>query len=296
MITRRHLILGAAAFALAPGGRSSGAVPGSRVDCHAHVFTRDLPLVGDRRYAPAYDAGPGDYLSMLDALGSGRGVLVQPSFLGTDNSFLLAVLRRHPDRLRGIVVVAPDIAGADLRDMAAAGAVGVRLNLIGRQDPDLADPVWRRHLDRLAALGWQVEIQVEARRLPGLLPPLLDRGLAVVIDHFGKPDPDLGVRDPGFQALLAAGATGHVWVKLSAPYRNGPRGGAIAAAAIPMLRDHLGLDHLVWGSDWPHTQFEGRVETWRLRDEFNSWFLNHDDRIVVLSETPARLFQFNHPL
>jgi predicted TIM-barrel fold metal-dependent hydrolase len=36
------------------------------VDCHAHVFTRDLPLVGDAWNAPAYDYTPQDYLAELD--------------------------------------------------------------------------------------------------------------------------------------------------------------------------------------------------------------------------------------
>lgn len=56
------------------------------IPTHAHVFARDLPLTSDRRYAPAYDATIDDYLGMLDRNGMSHGVLVQPSFLGTDNS------------------------------------------------------------------------------------------------------------------------------------------------------------------------------------------------------------------
>lgn len=100
-------------------------------------------------------------------------------------------------------------------------------------------------LKRLADLNWQVEVQAEARRWPELLPRLLKSGVKVVADHFGKPDPKLGIDDPGFRQLLTAGNTGRVWVEISGPYHNGAD---LPAAAIPLLRENFGLDHLVWGS------------------------------------------------
>src|SRR3954452_1735114 len=100
------------------------------IDCHAHVFACDLPLTSDRRYAPAYDATLSDYLGMLDRNGMSHGVLVQPSFLGTDNAYLLEALRREPRRLRGIAVAAPETEPDELRRFDKAGIVGLRLNLI----------------------------------------------------------------------------------------------------------------------------------------------------------------------
>jgi predicted TIM-barrel fold metal-dependent hydrolase len=293
VITRRHFVVGGSAAAAFPGilkPALAKEVPVA-IDCHAHVFTRALPMVGDRRYAPDYDADIATYLAMLDANGSTHGVLIQPSFLGTDNSYLLEALARAPDRLRGVAVLSPETSLDQLTAMAAKGIVGVRLNLIGKEDPPLAEPLWRRHLADLAGLGWQVEVQVEAHRLPTLLPVLLDAGPVVVLDHFGKPSPDLGVTDPGFQTLLAAGRTGRVWVKVSAPYRNGPNGLAIAAAAIPLLKDHLGLDHLVWGSDWPHTQFESSTSPQQCRRYLDDWFPDAAERAIVLGRTPAQLFK-----
>ena len=70
------------------------------IDSHAHVFTRDLPMP-DRRRAPAgYDATPEDYLQTLVANGVTQGVLVQPSFLDTDNSYLVAALRKRSGYFR----------------------------------------------------------------------------------------------------------------------------------------------------------------------------------------------------
>ncbi len=291
MISRRIFQGGMAAAAFMP--RLARAEPITAIDSHAHVFTRGLKLAPSIRYAPDYDATPEDYIKILDANGISKAVLIQPSFLGTDNSYMLDARRRYPSRFRCVAVVEPEISVDDLKALEAGGVVGVRLNMIGQPDPPLANPTWRAHLAHLAALGWHVEIQAEGRRWPDLLPPLLDAGVNVVADHFGKPDPKLGVDDPGFRRILQAGRTGRVYVKLSGPYRNGSDGDRIAGAAIPLLREHLGLDHLVWGSDWPNTGFEGKEPYDAQRDNLTTWLPDPADRKVVLVDTPTKLFRFN---
>ncbi|KHK55740.1 membrane protein [Ralstonia sp. A12] len=264
------------------------------IDTHAHVFERGLPLANARRYAPGYDAPLSAYLAQLDAHGLSNGVLIQPSFLGTDNSYLLAALKQAPQRLRGVAVIDPTAPETLLTQMNTEGIVGIRLNLIGAPDPQLKSPVWQAALARLHALGWHVELHVEARRLPALLQPLLEAQVNVVVDHFGRPNPELGVDDPGFGALLAAGRTRRVWVKISGAYRNGTngRGEAIAQAAMPRLKDALGLDRLVWGSDWPHTQFESQISYDKMWAFLDVLLPNAADRKQVLVDTPAQLFRF----
>lgn len=264
------------------------------VDTHAHIFKRGLKLANVRRYAPDYEASLEDYLAMLDRHDIARGVLVQPSFLGTDNSFMLAGLRQAPTRLRGIAVVDPAISAVELDALNAAGVTGVRLNLVGAQLPDFSAAHWPDFLKQLARLGWQVEVQREARDLPLILPPLLQAGVNVVVDHFGRPDPKLGVNDPGFRYLLDAAASRRVWVKLSAAYRNGANGAGerTALAAIPLLRDNFGMERLMWGSDWPHTQFEKSASYAHARSLLDSWLPDPAERRIVLVETPANLFGF----
>jgi len=264
------------------------------IDMHAHVFERGLQLADARRYAPTYDAPLPAYLAQLDAHGVSHGVLVQPSFLGVDNSYLLAALKQAPQRLRGVAVIDPAAPETLLTQMNAEGIVGIRLNLIGAADPQLKSPVWQAALARLHALGWHVELHVEARRLPALLQPLLEAQVNVVVDHFGRPDPALGVDDPGFAALLAAGRSRRVWVKISGAYRNGAngRGEAIALAAMPRLKDALGLDRLVWGSDWPHTQFESQIDYDKMWAFAGVLLPSAADRKQVLVDTPAQLFRF----
>jgi predicted TIM-barrel fold metal-dependent hydrolase len=264
------------------------------IDSHSHVFARDLPLARNRRYTPGYDATLSDYLAMLDTQGLSHGVLVQPSFLGTDNSYLVRALRQAPDRLRGVAVVDRGADEAELDRLREAGCVGVRLNLVGRANPSLDEFLWHRHLSRIVAQGWHVEVQAEAPRLPAVMPPLLDAGARVVVDHFGLPVSPNGVADPGFRYLLEASHTGRVWVKLSAAYRLGSRtpGEEIARAAVPLLRKHFGAQRLLWGTDWPHTQHEDAVTAADVRRSIEAWLPDADERRIVLTDTPAALFGF----
>lgn len=279
---------------LAACATSTTSATSQAVDCHAHVFLRDLPMPDRRRAPSGYDASPEDFLNVLDANGMTYGVLVQPSFLGTDNSYLLAALRNHADRLRGLAVVEPNVSSAQLDAMQQAGVVGVRLNLVGLPNPDLSGGVWPAFLKELKQRNWQVEVHQLAGQLKPVLDPLVTADLNVVVDHFGRPDPKLGIEDPGFQYLLSLGATRRVWIKLSGSYRNGPngRGEEIAAAAMPLLRKWFGVQQLVWGSDWPHTLFENVARYQEQRRLLDQWFPEAHERRIVLAEVPTRLFAF----
>jgi predicted TIM-barrel fold metal-dependent hydrolase len=261
------------------------------IDTHAHVFHRGLKLAFGRRYAPDYDAPLELYLQQLDRNGMTNGVLVQPSFLGTDNSYLVESLRAAGARLRGIAVVDPAISSDELRALDRAGVVGIRLNLVGQPLPDLAAPEWKALLASVKSMGWQVEIQRNAADLALLAPQLLDHGVAVVLDHFALPDPKLGVADPGFQSVLKFGRSGNIWVKISAPYRNGGAGETFAKEAYPLLRAAYGLDRLLWGSDWPHTQFETRESYDKSRLFLDELVADQEARAKLLA-SPKLLFRF----
>src|SRR5688572_14840120 len=174
-----------------------------RIDSHAHVFRRDLPLTKGARHAPQRDALPPELLALFDAHEVTHAVLTAPSFLGTDNSFLLSALSAASERLRGTVIVDPSFDRATLDAMNRVGVVGVRFNMLRMADvPDLRSKAWQRVLADIAALDWHVEIYIEGARLPRLLDPVLDAGIKAVVDHFGSPDPGLGLDCPGFRRLL----------------------------------------------------------------------------------------------
>lgn len=258
------------------------------IDSHAHVFVRGLPLALQRRHAPDYDATLADYLALLDAHGVSHAVLVQPSFLGTDNGFLLHALRAAPQRLRGVAVVAPDIGDAALQALADGGVGGIRLNLVGLPLPDLAQPDWQRLLARVRALDWHVEVHRHAQDLALAAQPVLDAGCKLVVDHFGLPG------EAGLSGwLLQAAATGRTWVKLSAAYRNWPgASGPQARATAQQLLQAFGPARLLWGSDWPHTQHRDHIDYAAAHAALADWVPDAAARQTILAETPAALFHF----
>ncbi|HEX4038111.1 MAG TPA: amidohydrolase family protein [Acidobacteriaceae bacterium] len=265
------------------------------IDAHAHVFTNHLRLAPLHRYIPHESAPIDEYLALLRRFGFTGGVIIQPSFLGTDNSYLLSCLRQHPGILRGVIVIDPRIGIHTIEDLHHSGCTGIRLNLFGLPDPPLQDSDWKRILARMHTLGWHVELHVEAERIHEIAPPILAEGVRLVIDHFGRPSPSLGIDDPGFRYLLSLGPTRQVWVKISAAYRNGNagRGQQIALAAIPLLKRSFGLDHLLWGSDWPHTQFETVMNYQTAYDFLLKMLPDPQERQVVLGQTPGDLYFFS---
>ena len=261
------------------------------IDSHAHVFVRGLPLAAARRHAPDYEATLAEYLALLDAHGVSHGVLVQPSFLGTDNRFLIAALRASPARLRGVAVVDPRVDDATLQAMAEAGVVGIRLNIVGMPLPDLSRPEWQRLFVRVRALGWHVELHREARDLALAAQPVLDAGCTLVVDHFGRPASAPATSDEGFAWLLDAAASGRVWVKLSAAYRNWPAAAPARDAAEALLKA-FGPERLVWGSDWPHTQHREIADYATAHAALADWVPDAAVRRRILVDTPAGLFKF----
>jgi predicted TIM-barrel fold metal-dependent hydrolase len=271
-------------------------------DCHAHIFATGLPLAPVRRYAPEYDSPVEDYVRTLDENGVRFGVLVQPSFLGTDNSYLVDALDRYPDRLRGIAVVDPAVSADALADLERAGVVGIRLNLEGLDVPDFRAAGWSDLLGWVAAHEWQVEVNRKGSDLPALLGPLLDAGVRVVVDHFGRPAPqeDLsgGIADEGFRYLLAAASeTDRVWIKVSGVYRlgAGEQDQALATQVAAEFGERVGPHRMVWGSDWPHTQFEGRMDFGTTLADLTRTLPDPGIRQQVLATNPATLFGFSAP-
>ncbi|MDH2239997.1 amidohydrolase family protein [Pigmentiphaga sp. GD03639] len=262
------------------------------IDAHAHVFARSLALAPGRRYAPETDALLEDYLGHLDAHGLRAGVLIQPSFLGTDNGYMLDAIRQAPNRLRGVAVVDQHAAPDELERLARGGVVGIRLNLIGQPLPVLDRGGWPRLLACLRALDWHVEVHVEAVRLATIVGPLRAAQCRVVVDHFGRPAPATGAADPGFQWLLEAARDDGVWVKLSGAYRNWSEpDGPAACQAARLLVEHAGPERLVWGSDWPHTQHPG-VTYAQTYQALANWIDDIDLRLRILAANPSRCFAF----
>ncbi|MEM7212706.1 MAG: amidohydrolase family protein, partial [Pseudomonadota bacterium] len=157
------------------------------IDTHAHVWDRSCALVPGARYRPDYEATIDTYLGVLDAHGIERAVLVQPSFLGTDNRYLLDCLRAYPDRLRGIVVISEDATSEEIEDMRSVGVIGMRFNLIGRDASVMKSKPAGELVDRVVQQNWFVEVHVDGEYLSDVLTVLKSHRSKVIVDHFGRP-------------------------------------------------------------------------------------------------------------
>ena len=106
-------------------------MPAGATDCHAHVFgaKEKYGWAADRLYTPP-PVFLKDYLAMLDALGSARGVIVQSGVHGTNNDVIVDAIAQSNGRLRGIALIPEDISDNELDRLNAAGVRGFRANLV----------------------------------------------------------------------------------------------------------------------------------------------------------------------
>lgn len=260
------------------------------IDAHTHVFVRGLALAANARYAPNYEASWQTLLELMAKNNVGRAVILQPSFLGFDNSYLFQALRAEPGRFRGVPWVSPsiEITPQDWESLAEIGVKGLRFPIYG-----LPTPQWSAYRDMLGEAlkrDWPIHLYVESRRLPEILPVLLDGGHKVVIPHYGMFDRTLGpARDPGFRVLLESARTERVYVVMCGAYRVGTER---ARQATPMLLDAFGPQRLLWASDWPHTDTDlNRVTTYpKTLKWFEEWVPDEAVRRTILVDTPTKLY------
>lgn len=223
-------------------------------DCHAHVF-ETVTAIPNARYVPGAPARLSTWLENLDRHGIRGGVLVQVSFLGTDNSQLCAALERlDPAKFAGVAVVPMDVRDEELDRLVKAGVRGLRWNLVREGIvPDVKASTTQAFLDKLRSHGLHLELHLEGPRLSNFLPGLAGHGVDLVVDHFGLPTNPKPKDDPLLKALGAMRDRSNIFFKFSAPYRT-PFDLQPHAETLLAL---VGEDHVVWGSDWPHTQYDG---------------------------------------
>lgn len=123
---------------------------------------------------------------------------------------------------------------------------------------------------------------------------LIDSGARILVDHCGRPSPEAGLDEPGFQALLDLGRSGCAAVKLSG-YAKFSREPYPYADTLPFLRaliDAFTLDACMWGSDWPFLRAPERIDYGPLLKLVEHLLPDARERRKVLWDTPRRLFGF----
>lgn len=239
-------------------------------------------MIACRDYTP-HDARLQDYLCVWRELGFERGVVVQPSVYGFDNSAVLSTLENDTMRFRGVVALSGLEAGEQVASFYARGVRGVRINLCN------AGGVSREQVPKVVRLaeanGLHVEVQV-GRADSELINWLIrSTSVTVVVEHFGLMSNDM--RD--LNRLLDSG---RLWIKLSAPYR------AVSEPfpypqTLDWVRGNIGLwrHRLLWGSDWPHTDlFRGMPSDVDLVNLLAIWLGTVELCKTVLVDNPSELY------
>ena len=270
-----------------------------KIDCHNHILDpRRFAYQAGTPYRPARQevATADQFRLVMDAYGVRRALIVGPnSGYGIDNRCLLDAVARSDGRAKGIAVVALDCGTAQLQRLKAAGIVGIAFNATFQLHSVAYYMGTRDLLARLADLDLFLQIQVAGDMLAGMMPLIEGSNVRLLVDHCGRPVIANGVRQPGFQALLALGRSGRAAVKLSGhqkfsdeayPYRD-------TMPFVHAIIDAFGAGACMWGSDWPFLRATERIDYGPLLTLAERLFPDPAVRRKILWETPCRLFGFD---
>jgi D-galactarolactone isomerase len=220
-------------------------------DCHLHIYEVGYPLAPTATFKPPH-APAAAYREVQRRLGFGRAIVVQPTGYGFDNRCTLAAIKALGPQARGIAVIPPDLPQAELEALHAAGMRGVRFMMLagGLLPWSSLEPM----AERIAPMGWHINLQLDGRDLPQFEARLLAMRCRVAIDHIGKFLGPVVASADSVTSLHRLLDAGHCWIKLSAPYESSISGSPdytdIAPLAAALARRHP--QRCLWASNWPH--------------------------------------------
>jgi predicted TIM-barrel fold metal-dependent hydrolase len=271
------------------------APPGSW-DTHFHVFAPHLFTYSDsRRYTPT--AAPVEhYLKVSKAIGLERGLLVQPSVHGNSTQVVVDAIAKSQGRLRGMVIAKPTLNLADAKKLHAEGVRGVRFNFRRghghRFDRELFDHI----VKAVEPLGWALDLQIDDDVVTEIADLIRQAPLPVIIDSFGQIDARKGLDQPAFVSLLELIAHDNIYIKIYGANRLLAWGGPYDLI-VDLARAYIGAapDHILWGTDWPHTQVSEPNQMPNdgdLIDMLLDYAPDEALRKKILVDNPKALFDF----
>ncbi len=269
--------------------------PAGACDCHMHIFDPAFPPRGDTPYPPPVARVPDYVRAIRDRLGLSRAVVIQSVTHGADNSNLLAALAAFDGDARGVAVIEPDIDDEALQRLTDAGVRGIRFEMNnGILSLDALEGI----AARIAPYGWHIDLQIDGRKLPGLVDRLLALPSPVILDHYGKFIDALEVDHPAVQAVLRLLESGQGWVKLTAPYAGRHKRPAPWPELVPIAKAYLDAAprRVVWGSEWPQSMLpvlnEPIPDHASLLDLLLDYTTDEAVLAAILRDNPAELYDF----
>ena len=267
-----------------------------KIDCHAHVIDPvNFPYGKNVVYRPsAQEIGTAAQLrEVMTSYGVKHALLVQPnSGYEGDNACMLDAIAKGEGRFKGIAIVDLDADIATLKTLQAQGIVGAAINPTVHGNDYYKDA--DRLMKRLADLDMFFNLQVEHDQFLMYAPWIEQIPVKVLIDHAGRPDPEAGLNQPGFVAMLRLAKTGRVNVKISGyvKFARRPYPFVDCRPFVRALVDAFTLDHCLWASDWPYLRATERQDYGPLVQLVERLFQDAGDRRKLFWDTPCRLFGF----
>ena len=263
--------------------------PKGACDTHMHFYDGSAGAPG----AP----NPGTftvpmYRELQKRLGLERVIVVQPNAYRDHNRVTLDSIRELGRNAKGVAVVKPDVADAELDRLTNAGICAVRIMTLhgGMLGFDVMDEV----VARVHPFGWHANIQLDGGELPKYEAQIRRLPGKFVIDHIGKFLEPIGVESAPFRSLLNLVETGRCWVKLSAPYETSSIGppkyedvGRLAKALVKKAPERM-----LWASNWPHPSVAEKPDDAALFGLLGDWAPDEKTRKRILVDNPAELYGF----
>lgn len=266
--------------------------PAGACDTHIHLFVPGYSFASDSPYR-AKDAPPEMLFELQKTLGLSTAVIVSPGGYGRDYTMLADVLAKYPDRFRGIALVKDDIPSTELERLTELGVRGMRMMSTkrGSHVPNFAPGI----AGRVHEHGWHIQFYPHGTDIVEYADKLLSLPNDIVLDHFASIPAAGGVDQPAMKTVMRMLDTGRVWLKLSGPMRctleNVPY-----PSVTPMARALVkhAPERLVWGSDWPHVNLDGREvpDDGDLVDLLLEWVPDEKTRNRILVDNANKLYGF----
>lgn len=266
-------------------------VPRGACDTHMHFY--------DGAAAAPGTPNPGSftvpmYRDLQRRLGLERVIVVQPNAYRDDNTVTLSSIKALGGNAKGVAVVKPGTADAELERLTKAGICAVRIMTLhgGMLGFDVMDAL----VAQVHAFGWHANIQLDGRELPRYEAQIKRLPGKFVIDHTGKFLEPVAPEHEAFRCLLRLVDTGRCWVKLSAPYETSKTGGPkyqdVGRLAKALVKQ--APERMLWASNWPHPSVpaEKRPADEDLLDLLLEWAPIEATRRRILVDNPAELYGF----
>lgn len=272
------------------------------IDAHSHVWTPDVRQYPLAEGFTVADMRPKSFtaeelLATCRPEGVGRVNLIQMSFYGFDNRYMLDAIARDPDRFVGTAVIDPLAPHPD-RAMAELEPRGVRAFRILPRHSKLPPARW------LEPEGYKAMFARAARSGQALSCLIDPDGFAqvdwichafpdapVLIDHLGRIGADGTIRAADVEALCALAKHPKVYVKVGAFYALGRKTPPYLDLA-PLIRrvvQAFGARRCLWESDCPFQVVEHSYADSIALVQDRLVFLTPEDKEWLLRRTAEQL-------